>query len=514
MPAKFGVVDLFAGPGGLGEGFVSFSEDGHTPFRISISVENEVSAHRTLRLRSFLRAYKAMHDRLPSQFIDFHAGLIQEPNWEEIDKKGWSIAEKEAQALTLGSKHAISTINDVIDKIHKGNFKDSILIGGPPCQAYSLVGRVRSRSELSYVPEKDSRHYLFREYVRVLEKLEPVAFVMENVPGILTSSLKNKPVIKTILKQLRYPGGKKGPQYKLYEILVDNNEAYLEEEDDAVSNFVVHAEDYGVPQRRHRVIIIGIRSNITERVSNARIKIAKGERTVKEIIGKMPKLRSGLSRGIDDPSAWRDAVVKQANYLAKKYTGSHKDSFRKRFSDIAMQHMKKPTPPRAATDLYSRYGKSKDDLMSWVECPHLRGMAQHQTRGHMEADLGRYMYSAVFGEELGVSPKAGDFPRRLHPNHANWGAKIFSDRFRVQIGGRPSTTVTSHISKDGNYFIHPDPMQCRSLTVREAARLQTFPDDYLFLGNRTQQYIQVGNAVPPYLARQIAALLWANLKNL
>lgn len=505
MPATFGIVDLFAGPGGLGEGFASLDVGGHAPFRIGISVEKEASAHRTLTLRAFLRAHQARHGALPKAFIDFHAGLIPEPDWSAVDAAAWQHATTEAQCLELGTEPAAAAIDHAINALRR-EFDDTILIGGPPCQAYSLVGRARAKGKVGYVPEEDERHYLFREYIRVLDRLRPAAFVMENVKGMLSSTVESRLVFEMLMEDLSSLGTGHGHEYELRAIRIQDGKACLQEAM-RPSDFIVRAEAFGIPQKRHRVIIIGIRSDLADRAALAEVAVAGNARTVGRTILNLPPLRSGISRGGDDVTLWRREVVRAAGLLAELTKGKDDVRLHEAFASLVERLEAEMPSLRDSLALPDQYGHSNDELLNWIERLELRAVAQHETRGHMKSDLGRYLFASVFGSVHGYSPKAADFPSAISPDHRNWHTGVFNDRFRVQVAGQPSSTVTSHISKDGHYFIHPDPVQCRSLTVREAARLQTFPDDYVFLGNRTQQYVQVGNAVPPFLARHIAALL-------
>jgi DNA (cytosine-5)-methyltransferase 1 len=139
----------------------------HAPFKIAISVGKETSAHRTLTLRAFMRELLSRDDALPDSFIEFHAGRAAEPNWAEVDADAWRVAMEEARCLELGTDAAAEAIETTMPRLRR-DFDDRILIGGPPCQAYSLVGRARARGKRDYVPELDERHYLFREYIRVL----------------------------------------------------------------------------------------------------------------------------------------------------------------------------------------------------------------------------------------------------------------------------------------------------------------------------------------------------------
>jgi DNA (cytosine-5)-methyltransferase 1 len=228
-------------------------------------------------------------------------------------------------------------------------------------------------------------------------------------------------------------------------------------------------------------------------VSPGVLKRADRPVTVKTAIDDLPKLRSGLSKLENTDANWAEVVSK----IIKNEHRKSGDKAPRPVGKLSQYSRRKPKPSN----------QSDNELRRWVQDENLSFVLNHQTRGHIEQDLARYYFASNFALQNGVSPRDRDLPRRLDPKHKSWKTNKFNDRFRVQVSEQPSTTVVSHSSKDGHSFIHPDPLQCRSLTVREAARLQTFPDSYFFEGPRTEQYKQVGNAVPPLLAYKIAKIV-------
>lgn len=512
---EFAVVDLFAGPGGLAEGFSRIrTANGTRPFRIVLSVEKEDSAFATLRLRSFLRQFDG---GFPAEYYHFLNGEIEEPDWSALYPREWAHSVQETLQLELGSKAAAVLIDERLRQIRKRFGDDVILIGGPPCQAYSLVGRARNKGTEGYEAREDHRHFLYKEYIRILERLMPAVFVMENVKGLLSSSVDGERVFDQVLDDLRGVGN---GAYRLVPLAPRSGEVLFEGMGHPpASDFVVRAEDHGIPQCRHRVIIVGVRDDIAvlleDDLNEALLPISEAKVAVQDVLRGMPKLRSGLSRDEDDEQNWKSQasrVMRQVADVAVRLDGDKAKAFRKLGAKIGAALARTSRSYRRSGGGYVSVGaRCPRGLKRWLVDTRLKRFPNHETRAHMLTDLKRYFFAAVYGRVTGASPKAADFPRELAPDHKNWKSGKFADRFRVQVWKQPATTITSHISKDGHYFIHPDPAQCRSLTVREAARLQTFPDNYFFKGNRTEQYIQVGNAVPPFLARKIASVLRALL---
>lgn len=500
------VIDLFAGPGGLSEGFTSFrGPDNKRAFKIRLSIEKDMCAHRTLQLRGFFRQFDP--GDAPPHYYDYLARRISRDQLFSLYPTESEAARNEAWLAELGS---YATSYDEIDKrIQKGvgNRAKWLLIGGPPCQAYSLVGRSRIRGASKESYENDHRHFLYREYLRILAVHQPPVFVMENVKGLLSATVREQSIFNRIVADLNHPTAaigvrrfKKGPQYRLVSIVKSQGNLLGEFKP---GDFVVKTEDFRIPQTRHRVIILGIREDV---VKQSHVLTPSAGPTIDEVIGDLPRLRSSLSKETDSAEAWRDAVQEVMN--TKWFSnGDLSDDVRAVMASAA----RRVGHRLSRGDEYLAGNTKPSCHQEWYIDPKLDGVINHATRGHIRKDLHRYLFAAAFAKSKGRSPLLQDFPKALLPKHENVHEALketkFNDRFRVQLAGRPSTTVTSHISKDGHYFIHYDPSQCRSLTVREAARLQTFPDNYFFEGPRTEQYRQVGNAVPPLLARQIAEIV-------
>lgn len=399
-------IDLFAGAGGLSEGFI------REGFRPVAHVEMNKEAADTLRTRL------AFHYLKESKGINkYYRYLKGEITRDEL----WASVPKEIISSVINSEITKKTIEDIFKNIdeYPGSKKVDLIIGGPPCQAYSLVGRSRDPNRMS----GDKRNYLFRYYAEFLIRYKPKYFVFENVLGLLTAG--NKKYLNEML-------------------------ALFEEIGFSADFRVLNAEEYGVLQRRRRVIIIGRKGKakfefpeISTIENNWQIK--------KDLFADLPKLTPGQEMNI------------------AKYTK-------------IINEYQQATETRNGIDFTT----------------------QHITRHHNERDL--EIYSIAIDKWLNKKErlKYNDLPKRLQ-SHNN--TEAFLDRYKVVDPLGHSHTVVAHISKDGHYYIYPDAKQIRSISVREAARIQSFPDDYFFEGGRTAAFKQIGNAVPPLMAQAIAQKL-------
>ena len=521
----FPVIDLFAGPGGLGEGF-SRSSQAH--FEIAVSIEKDPMASLTLRLRAVHRALQRM--KLDGSTWRLWDETLEKTPWNELFDRLASSgnehilaacehAQREVWNFELGPLNRAQVSSEIRKRLSPylqegGKLPDNlVLIGGPPCQAYSHVGRARNRGNTEYRPEHDHRHFLYLEYLHVINEFRPAVFVMENVKGILSSKVSERQIFYSIMSDLRRPGRSEatdsGPEYVLVSL---SRGATKDSPAPEPEDFIVEAERYGVPQARHRVIVCGIRRDVFDRIRRAPALAQQTATSVGDVLADLPELRPMLSRR-GNGMTWSEVFeLPMLEEAIQELSIDPEDKVRMEVASL-MSKMSARLQVRADPGIGSERKRHRftpmGRLEKWFRDRVPEVLSNHESKAHMPSDLLRYFFVATYGAVAKASPRLNDFPRVLLPEHKNvdrenLGATIFKDRFRVQLETGPSMTVTSHMSKDGHAFIHYDPLQCRSLTVREAARLQTFPDSYVFLGNKTSQYTQVGNAVPPYLAMQIA----------
>lgn len=406
-------IDLFAGAGGLSEGFTA------SGYHSVAHVEMNADACMTLKTRACY--YYLKETGMESKYKDYLKGLI------DRDELYSSIPEKILDTVIneTMSEEGMHNLLEKISCLMKQQKVESIdlIVGGPPCQAYSLVGRAVKGEDM----KNDPRNYLYKVYLKVLSQYRPRMFVFENVPGLLTAN--------------------KGKYFE------DMRKAFY----DAGYNLdfrILNAKNFNVLQSRQRVILIGWLKEMGMYYPD--FKENKYHHTVKDILEDLPRIQAGEQNN---------------DYASEKY------------SEYLTE-----------TEI-----RKKEDILTW-----------HVSRPNIERDKEIYktVINAWDAEKRRI--KYTELPDELC-THNNRTA--FLDRFKVVAADLPTShTMMAHISKDGHYFIHPDINQARSITVREAARIQSFPDDFFFEGSRTAAFTQIGNAVPPLMAKGIAEELKIQLE--
>ena len=404
---KFRFIDLFAGAGGLSEGFVMNGN-----FLPLAHVEMNRDACDTLRTRSCY--YYLKENGKLEAYEKYQKNQLER---DELYKEVPEELLKTVINCEIGEDNIQDIFNVIDDIVEKETIQElDLIIGGPPCQAYSLVGRAVSSNNMA----TDPRNFLYIQYVKFLQHYKPKMFIFENVPGILTA--QKGETFKTILSEFNRIG---------YE----------------VDYKILNASDFGVLQNRRRVIIMGWKKEYSLEYPNFNDCNIDMEVTVSDILSDLSALERGQEKN--------EYISENNEYL--------------RLSGI----------------------RNEKDVLT-----------HHICRKHNENDIEIYKRVIKAWNDHHTRIKYTDLPDKLK-THKNVTA--FLDRYKVVAGDiRCSHTMIAHISKDGHYFIHPDIEQCRSISVREAARIQSFPDSYYFEGSRAAKYVQIGNAVPPLMARGLA----------